>query len=267
MSPRANRPRALVETLLAFGARLEAGRRAAEGSALDPVADALTAADPFAFLVGVLADQGMRSERAWRVPFDLRTRLGHLDPARIARSPRAVARAFARRPVLHRYVNTIPRYVVSAARRVLATYGDDAGAIWGDRPTAAALRARFEAFDGIGQKKAAMAVELLVRERGVVVRELAGSDVALDVHLRRTLLRIGLARRDDPRSLVEAARRAHPARPGALNLPLWTIGRTWCRPRRPACGACVLASCCARRGVGSPPPLPTPAPSSPGPRP
>ena len=231
----------LVAAILSYGASLP--RASSTG---DPAADACVRDDPFAFLVGVLSDQGMRAERAWRVPHDLRVRLGHLDPARIAADPRAVARAVARRPMLHRYVTTIPRFVVAAARRVLADHLGDAGAIWGDHPTAVTLRARLESFDGIGQKKAAMAVELLVRERGVAVRELAGSDVAIDVHLRRTLLRTGLAVRGDVAHLVAAARAAHSARPGALNLPLWTIGRTWCRPTAPACGDCVLSTCCAR---------------------
>lgn len=238
--------RALVRELLAFGARLDAGSGEDSALAPDPEAGAFLAADPFAFLLCVLCDQGMRAERVWRIPLDLRARLGHLDPARIAAAPRAVARAFAKRPMLHRYVNTVPGWVVAAARRVLDVHGGDAAALWSDRPTAAELRRRFAEFEGIGQKKAAMAVEVLVRDHGVAVADLAGSDVAIDVHLRRTLLRTGLASRDDVDHLVEAARRAHPERPGALNLPLWTIGRRWCRPTAPRCDACVLAACCPR---------------------
>jgi len=42
-----------------------------------------------------------------------------------------------------------------------------------------------DAFSGIGQKKAAMAVEILERDLGVTIRELKGSDIAYDVHVRR----------------------------------------------------------------------------------
>lgn len=48
-------------------------------------------------------------------------------------------------------------------------------------PAAIDLRCRFDAFPGIGQKKAAMAVEILARDLGKPLRELAGSDVAYDV--------------------------------------------------------------------------------------
>ncbi len=235
-----------MREILAFGARLDAGSGDDAAPAPDPEAEAFLAADPFAFLVCVLCDQGMRAEKVWRIPLDLRARLGHLDPARVAGDPRAVARAFAKRPMLHRYVNTVPGWVVAAARRVLDVHGGDAGAIWGDRPSAVELRRRLTEFEGIGQKKAAMAVEVLVRDRGVLVTDLAGSDVAIDVHLRRTLLRTGLASRDDVDHLVDAARRAHPERPGALNLPLWTIGRRWCRATAPLCDACALAALCPR---------------------
>ena len=38
-------------------------------------------------LSGVLFDQGIPAERAWAAPYLLRQRMGHLDPARIARDP------------------------------------------------------------------------------------------------------------------------------------------------------------------------------------
>jgi len=37
-----------------------------------------------------------------------------------------------------------------------------------------------DAFSGIGQKKAAMAVEILERDLGVTIRELKGSDIAYE---------------------------------------------------------------------------------------
>ena len=59
----------------------------------------------------------------------------------------------------------MPGWITAAARRVVRDYGGDASRIWTTEPaTAAAIRARFDAFDGIGQKKAAMAVEILARD-------------------------------------------------------------------------------------------------------
>jgi uncharacterized HhH-GPD family protein len=203
--------------------------------------------DPFAFLLALVGDQGMPVERAWSLPALLRDRLGHLDPRRIAGDPRAVRAAVRARPALHRFPRVVGGWIVAAARDVVAEHGGDAGRLWADRPAARALEARLRRFRGIGQKKAALAVLTLARDLGVPVEGMEGSDVACDVHVRRAMLRTGLGARDDVPHLVAAARRLHPARPGALNRPLWEVGRRWCRPTAPDCGSCVLSRVCRRR--------------------
>ena len=132
-------------------------------------------------------------------------------------------------------------------------YGDDAGRLWHDAPTATELRRRLELFPGIGQKKAAMAIEILARDLGQPLGELNGSDVAYDVHLRRVFLRTDLADRDDIDHIVAVARALNPDRPGALDLPAWDTGRRWCRPSNPDCPACPLRLVCphlVKRGSG-----------------
>ena len=95
---------------------------------------------------------------------------------------------------------------MAAAARVLDGYGGDAERIWNDDPTAEDLRRRLERFQGIGQKKAAMAVEILERQRGTAIRRLEGSDIAFDVHVRRVFLRTGIARDRWDRPPREATR-------------------------------------------------------------
>ena len=235
---------AVVNALLAHGETLASQGPA--NFATDPVADAFLRSDPFAFLIAVVFDQGIVAERAWAAPYLLRQRLGHLDPSRMAADPDGVRAAIAQPPSLHRYVENVPRWVVAASQRVLDVYGGNAEAIWNDQPTAVELRRRLEGFEGIGQKKAAMAVEILERDRGVTVRELGGSDVAFDVHIRRVFLRTGVAHADDLDNVVEQARMAYPERPGALDLPAWDIGRNWCRPVDPQCDPCPLGLVCPR---------------------
>ena len=212
----------------------------------DPAADALIREDPFAFLLAVISDMGIRAERAWALPYLLRTRLGYLSPGGIAANPEAVRAAVQQAPKLHRFVNIVPDWLVQAAQIVLDRYGGDAGRLWADAPTAVELRRRLEAFPGIGQKKAAMAVEILARDLGQPLRELTGSDVAYDVHLRRVFLRTGLAEHDEVDHMVAVARALYPDRPGALDLPAWDIGRRWCRPVGPDCRACPLNTACPR---------------------
>ena len=245
----AEQKRLIAERLVAFG-DTDAVRHPDVGPpeyTSDPEANQFLVDDPFAFLVAVLCDQGVKAEKAWAAPLELSRRLGHLDPRRMLADPEAVIRAFREPAPLHRFVDTVPRWILSAADRVLRQYGGDAGRIWGDRPAAAELQERFRAFDGIGQKKAAMAVELLANDFGVEIRQMEGSDIAYDVHVRRVFLRTGLAERDDVAHMVGVARQIYPERPGALDGPAWVIGRTWCRPADPRCGECVLDEVCAHR--------------------
>lgn len=202
--------------------------------------------NPFAFLLAVIFDQGIIAERAWAAPYELQHRLGHLDPYRLGDDESAIAKAIATPPMLQRFVNTIPPWIASAARRVVRVYGGDAGRIWGDNPTAAKLDQRLLAFDGIGQKKAAMAVEILERDLHVPIRDLHGTDIAYDVHVRRVFLRTGLADRDDSDHMIDQGRLLNPARPGAIDLPMWLVGRRWCRPGVPLCPDCPLFGVCPR---------------------
>jgi uncharacterized HhH-GPD family protein len=209
-------------------------------------ADAFIRARPEAFLIGVLFTQGIPAERAWAGPWLLAQRLGHFDLARLATETGEVARAIAAPPALHRFVRTLPRWISDAAARVRTEYGGDARAIWPDGESVAVVAERLRSFSGIGEKKAAMAVELLVRHLGVQLVGLEDGCVAYDVHVRRVFLRAGLATRDTPDAVREAARRVCPREPGSIDLATWLIGREFCRPSAPRCDDCPLGEACAR---------------------
>ncbi|HLI44810.1 MAG TPA: hypothetical protein VKU92_10135 [Acidimicrobiales bacterium] len=245
---------AVAAALIAHGTALaqSLGGGAARFTA-DDEANAMIHADPFAFLVAVIADQGIKAERAWAIPHQLKLRLGGFSPELILSDPGALRAAFAAPPQLHRFVNQVAEWIIAAAGIVSESYDGDAAAIWAGEPTAAELRGRFDDFPGIGQKKAAMAVEILQRDLGVAVSDLSGSDVAYDIHLRRVFLRTGIADRDDVGHMVAAARALHPERPGELDNPAWDIGRRWCTAGTPDCLSCPLLRVCPRlieRGDG-----------------
>jgi uncharacterized HhH-GPD family protein len=205
-------------------------------------ADALVRSDPFAFLLAVISAVGIRAERAWALPYELRRRLGYLSPAELADNPGAVRVVVRRPPQLHRFVNTVPNWLVEAARIVLDRYDGDAARLWSDAPTAVELRRRIEEFPGMGQKKAAMAVQILARDLGKPLSESKRSDA----HTRRVFLRTGLVDRGGVRQIAAVARHLYPDLPGALDLPAWDIGRRWCWPTNPDCPACPLNCACAR---------------------
>lgn len=250
---------AVGRELARFGEELAREGVAQVGGAFTdiPGADALVKSSPEAFLLAVLFTQGIPAERAWAGPYLLRERLGHLDLARLASERGAVDEAVGRSPALHRFKHTVAGWVSDAAGRLLECYGGNAARLWDDGPTAIELMERLSAFQGIGRKKAAMAVELLNRCFGVRVRDLEGGTVAYDTQVRRVFLRTGLVDRDTPQDVARAASAVLPTSPGTLDLPAWLIGRQWCRPARPLCDECRLADVCPRlverqvRGVGA----------------
>jgi uncharacterized HhH-GPD family protein len=212
----------------------------------DRAADEYVAANPLAFLFAVIADQGIPAERAWHLPLDLCKRLGHLEPSRLVADPAAVLKAVVGPPALHRFPQKYAQWIVSAAKEVLNSYDGDAGRIWRGPLTAREVQARLDRFQGIGQKKAAMAVEILERDLGVPIKDMQGSDVAYDIHVRRVFLRTGLAQRDELEHILSIARALHPERPGEIDSPAWLIGRQWCHAGTPSCGACPINPVCPK---------------------
>lgn len=215
----------------------------------DPAADKFVRNDPLAFLVGVLFDQHIPAERAWAAPWELLKRLGHWDIKSMRLRPYELYDAVAAKPALHRYVKNMTHYLEEALYRVERDFGGWAGAVWHFERDARTVRENFLGFKGIGQKKANMAVEILARDFGYDYEHLDAIDVAVDVHLRRVMVRTGLSERDDIVEHIEAARRLHPNRPGQLDYPIWLVGRNWCFPKIPLCSKCVLQNVCPRVGV------------------
>jgi uncharacterized HhH-GPD family protein len=238
---------AVVSSLLAHGQTLaqSLGGGRTQFTPHEP-ANAFIHENPFAFLVAVIGDQGIAAERAWALPYWLAHRLGHLDPKRCADEPEAVRTAFAQPPKLHRFVNDVAAWISRAGEIVATQYGGNAQHLWSDKPSAAELRLRFDEFAGVGQKKAAMAVEILERDLHVPLTNLAGSDIAYDIHVRRVFLRTGLAVRDEVHHMVDVARTLYPARPGALDNPAWDVGRRWCHRSSPNCSSCPILNACPR---------------------
>lgn len=236
------------QELAAFGAELEAqGAAQVDGSfSGDPIADRLLEQSPNAFLIGVLFTQGIPAERAWAGPARLLERLGTLDLAYLADHPDRVREAVQAPPMLHRFKNTLPKWVSAAARRVLDEYDGSASNIWQPGSHVLEVTERLSAFDGIGRKKAVMATEILTRHFGVELEGRECGQVAYDVQVRRVFLRSGLADEDSVAAIESAAAAVCPESPGTLDLPAWLIGRQWCRPRAPLCDQCRLGEVCPR---------------------
>lgn len=203
--------------------------------------------EPNAFLFGLIADQSVRAEIAWSLPFRLKERLGHLEIPKIARmKPGELGAVLATKPALHRYPNTMARNLVSAAQSLLDKYRGRACEIWAPPAKALQIVERLKELKGIGHKKASLGLILLIRNFGLRVADTSAIDIANDLHIRRVFLRTGLAATDSAAAILEAARQLHPEYPGLLTTPVWVAGRTWCKVSGPDCPNCVLTKHCLK---------------------
>lgn len=135
---------------------------------------------PLEFVIGVIANQAIRAETAWRVAAGLRDRLGHLDAHQFAAMHEsALAGVIAQRGALHPFAASMGRYITGACRLLCDDYDGSAAALWDDEPAASALIDRLTALPGIGRHKAEVALFLLAREYGVAVAEDRPVDAAL----------------------------------------------------------------------------------------
>jgi uncharacterized HhH-GPD family protein len=166
----------------------------------DPDADALLDSDPLALLIGMLLDQQIPMEKAFRGPYDLSTRLGHVpDAAELAEHP-DLAAVFAVQPAIHRFPGSMAGRVQELCRHLVAHHGGRAEDVWEGASTGAEALARLKALPGFGEQKARIFLALLGKQRGLSLpgwREAAGpygEDGALrsiaDVTSKETLLQV-----------------------------------------------------------------------------
>ncbi len=135
----------------------------------EPEADAFLAEDPLALLVGMVLDQQVPLEKAFRSPFDLRQRLGGtLEAAAVASmDPDELAARFSARPALHRFPKSMAARVQELCARIVDTYGGDPAAVWTSAGTGEELLDNVKALPGFGEQKARIFVALLGKQLGV----------------------------------------------------------------------------------------------------
>jgi uncharacterized HhH-GPD family protein len=135
----------------------------------DEAADQLLSTDPLALLVGMVLDQQIPLERAFKSPFDLQQRLGgRLDAGRLASmDPEELAAVFSETPALHRFPKSMAGRVQDLCTLIVESYGGDAAGIWNSATTGQELLANVKALPGFGEQKARIFIALLGKQLGV----------------------------------------------------------------------------------------------------
>lgn len=137
--------------------------------AQDPEADALLSKNPFALLVGMVLDQQVPLEWAFRAPNELTQRLGGpLDATTLANMDQdKLVGLFTERPSLHRYPASMAKRVQALAIELTQNYGGEAANLWKGVATGKELLGRIKALPGFGDQKARIFVAMLGKQLSV----------------------------------------------------------------------------------------------------
>jgi uncharacterized HhH-GPD family protein len=132
----------------------------------DPAADELLTSSPLALLMGMLLDQQIQMEKAFRGPHVLQERLGSLDAATIAEVP-DIGGVFAQVPAIHRFPGSMGTRVQELCRYLVEHYDGDAERVWAGVKTGDELLKRLMDLPGFGKQKAQIFLALLGKQCGV----------------------------------------------------------------------------------------------------
>jgi uncharacterized HhH-GPD family protein len=134
----------------------------------DPDSDRLLHENGLALLIGMLLDQQVPMEWAFRGPVTLRNRLGHLDPNRIAAMDLDdFVSVCCAKPAIHRYPAVMARRIHGVSIHLVEVYDGDASRLWLEAGDAAELFSRLRGLPGFGDEKTRIFIALLAKRYGV----------------------------------------------------------------------------------------------------
>ncbi len=132
-----------------------------------PEADRLLVTDPLALLIGMLLDQQVPMEWAFKGPLTLTERLDGLDATRIAAmDPEALVAVFVEKPALHRYPAAMARRTHELCQFLVDTYDGDAARVWKGVRSGDELYRRLRELPGYGEEKAKIFMAILAKRLG-----------------------------------------------------------------------------------------------------
>lgn len=201
---------------------------------------------PHAFVLACCMDRQVSFDRAWRIPFAIKSLCPSFTINELAQVTLEDYKQVFTTQSLHRYNDMMAEVFYKAVHRIKDQYGGDASRIWSDRPSSSTVVYRFLQFEGVGIKIASMAANLLAREYGVEFSDYFSLDISPDVHVIRVFERTELIEKGASReAVVYRARSLNPSYPGIVDAACWQIGRSFCHPTAPDCLNCPISAHCA----------------------
>ena len=138
--------------------------------AQDPEADELLGRSALAALVGMLLDQQVPMEWAFKGPRTIADRLGadDLDAHDIAaQDPDAIVALLSEKPAVHRYPGSMAKRIQQLCQYLVERYDGDAELVWKGVEDGRELLRRLQELPGFGKQKAQIFLALLGKQLGV----------------------------------------------------------------------------------------------------
>ncbi|MET7722766.1 HhH-GPD-type base excision DNA repair protein [Streptomyces mirabilis] len=138
--------------------------------AQDPEADTLLSRSPLAALTGMLLDQQVPMEWAFKGPRTIASRMGadELDAHEIAAyDPEKFVALLTAKPAVHRYPGSMAKRIQQLCQYLVEHYDGDAAKIWEGVKSGEELLRRLKELPGFGAQKAQIFLALLGKQFGV----------------------------------------------------------------------------------------------------
>lgn len=131
-------------------------------------ADLLINTDPLALLLGMLLDQQIPMERAFKSPWELKDRLnGQLEAEEIATmSQDDMQEIFKEKPALHRFPGSMATRAQALCQHLVDNYDGSAEALWLTAEDGADVLERLVALPGFGIEKSRIFLAVLAKRFG-----------------------------------------------------------------------------------------------------
>lgn len=135
----------------------------------DTAADKLLNSNGTALLIGMLLDQQVPMEWAFKGPATIKERLGHLDPKKISLiDVEDFVSMCCTKPAIHRFPASMSRRIHELCCIIAREYKNKGENMWAGVTDAALLTERLRVLPGFGEEKAQIFIALLGKRMGVV---------------------------------------------------------------------------------------------------
>lgn len=127
---------------------------APRGFSRDDKANLLILSNAYAFILGLIFDQSIKSDIAWASPQNLKQRLGHLNIRRIAdMKVNQLASVIAKKRSLHRFPKNTAKHIIKSSKIIRDEFESKADLIWHENKSIISAKKNFLKLCGIGEKK------------------------------------------------------------------------------------------------------------------